>query len=59
MNTHDTEDYKKFYDEQVHKFSKAHEKYETESAKNGKDADMQSENSHLLNAPVPRMAVKK
>jgi len=58
MNTHNTVNYKKFYDEQVQKFSKAHDKYETESAKNGKDADMQSENSHLLNAPVPRMTKK-
>jgi len=58
MNTHNTANYKKFYDEQVQKFSKAQDKYETESAKNGKDADMQSENSHLLNAPVPRMSKK-
>jgi hypothetical protein len=56
MNTHNAGQYRKFYDEQVRNFSKAHEDYEKKSAKND---DMQSENSYLLNAPVPKVAKKK
>ena len=58
LNTHNTANYKKTYDQQVKNFSKAHETYEKASAKGKGDDDMVSEHSHLLNAPVPKMPVK-